>query len=103
MLYTWDMKAIKPKRGAKTSQQLERHLKGIANHHRIDILILVAKNPGITLEQIAESLDCNMKTISEHTRRLVQGGLLNKSYQGRKVEHALSPYGLRFYEFITHF
>jgi predicted transcriptional regulator len=97
------VKAIKIKREAKTSRQLERHLKGVANHHRIDILVLVAKNPGITLENIAESLDCNMKTISEHTRRLVLGGLLNKSYKGRKVEHELSPYGLRFFEFISHF
>jgi DNA-binding MarR family transcriptional regulator len=87
----------------KTSKQLERHFKGVANHRRIAILGLVAKNPGITLEEIAESLDCNIKTISEHTRRLVQAGLLNKSYKGRKVEHKVSPYGMKFFNFIDKF
>lgn len=87
----------------KTGKQLERHFKGVANHRRIAILMLAAKNPGITLEQIAEDLDCNLKTISEHTRRLVQAGLLNKDYRGRKVEHSVSPYGKRFYDFLCQF
>ena len=88
---------------AKTAKQLERHFKGMANHRRIAILLLVTKNPGITLENIAESLDCNMKTISEHTRRLVQAGLVNKNYRGRNVEHSISPYGKRFFDFVCQF
>ncbi len=91
------------KTNQKTARQLERHFKGVANHRRIAILALVTKNPGITLEQIAESLDCNVKTISEHTRRLVQAGLVNKEYKGRKVEHEASPYGKRFFNFINQF
>ncbi len=87
----------------KTAKQLERHFKGVANHRRISILLLVRKNPAITLEQIAENLDCNIKTISEHTRRLVQAGLLNKNYTGRKVEHNISPYGKIFCDFIIKF
>ena len=93
------MKTNKP----KTSKQLERHFKGVANHRRIAILLLVARNPNITLEAIAEGLDCNLKTISEHTRRLVQAGLINKEYRGRKVEHQVSPYGKIFYNFISKF
>lgn len=87
----------------KTVKQFERHFKGVANHRRIAILLLVSKNPNITLEAISESLDCNMKTISEHTRRLVQAGLLNKEYRGRKVEHKVSPYGKIFCDFILKF
>ena len=87
----------------KTAKQLERHFKGVANHRRIAILLLVLKDPDITLEAIAENLDCNMKTISEHTRRLVQAGLLNKEYRGRKVEHRVSPYGKIFCTFISRF
>ncbi len=64
---------------------------------------VIHKNDGITLEQIAETLDCNFKTISEHTRRLVQAGLLNKKYQGREVAHSLSPYGKKFIEFTKTF
>jgi len=87
----------------KTAKQLERHFKGMANHHRIEILRLIAKNEGISLESIAGSLDCNFKTISEHTRKLVQAGLVDKKYYGRTVAHTLSPYGKIFCEFITNF
>ncbi len=87
----------------KTSTQLERHFKGIANHRRIDILFLVKNFDGITLEEIADKLKCNFKTISEHTRRLVQAGLLNKKYQGRTVAHSLSPYGKKVIKFIQTF
>lgn len=87
----------------KTAKQMERHFKGIANHRRLEIMLLVAKEPGITLEGIAESLDCNMKTVSEHTRRLVQAGLLDKEYRGRSVVHQLSPYGKMFSKFIETF
>ena len=88
---------------SKTAKQFERHFKGVANHRRIAILLLVSKNSGITLEEIFESLECNIKTISEHTRRLVQAGLLNKEYRGREVEHRISPYGKIFCDFINKF
>ncbi|MBI2632825.1 MAG: winged helix-turn-helix transcriptional regulator [Parcubacteria group bacterium] len=87
----------------KTAKQLERYFKGAANHRRINILFLIAKSNGMTLEEIAESLNGNIKTISEHTRRLVQAGLLNKKYEGRKVEHSLSPYGEQFVNFAKRF
>jgi len=87
----------------KTSKQLERYFKGMANHRRLDILRLVAKRDGLTLEGIAEILNCNLKTISEHTKRLVQAGLLNKKYQGRSVTHSLSPYGKMVIEFMKKF
>ena len=99
MLYNGHMKTNK----IKTSKQLERHFKGVANHRRIAILLLVSKNPDINLEEISENLDCNFKTISEHTRRLVQAGLLNKEYMGRKVGHKVSPYGKIFCDFISKF
>jgi len=82
---------------------MERHFKGVANHRRIEILSLVAQNAGITVEEITDSLGCNFKTISEHTRRLAQAGLINKEYRGRTVIHTLSPYGKIFYDFIKKF
>jgi len=87
----------------KTPKQLQRYFKGAANHRRLEILLLVAGNNGITLEKIAETLKCNIKTMSEHTRRLVQAGLLNKKYHGRAVAHSLSPYGKNFVRFIKTF
>ena len=77
----------------KSSKQLERHFKGAANHYRIAILILLKRRPGCTLEEIADILNGNIKTLSGHTGKLVAAGLVNKKYQGREVLHSLSPYG----------
>jgi len=87
----------------KNEKQLERHFKGVANHHRIAILRLIEKNEGITLDGITQKLNANFKTMSEHTRKLVYAGLVNKKYKGRAVIHTLSPYGKRFLAFIKSF
>ena len=87
----------------KTAKQMERHLKGIANHYRIEILLLVASSNGLTLEDIAKGIGANEKTIGEHTRRLYQAGLINKAYRGRFVRHTLSPYGKMFVNFLKLF
>ncbi len=87
----------------KTAKQFERYFKGVANHHRIAILHLVSKNEGITLDGIAGHLGRNFKTISEHTRKLVHSGLLNKNYKGQNVVHSLSPYGIKFLKFMQLF
>jgi predicted transcriptional regulator len=87
----------------KTSKQLERHFKGVANRRRIQILTVIAAHPQITLEEISGELHCNFKTISEHTRRLVIAGLVNKNYRGRKVEHDLSPYGIKIFTILKTF
>lgn len=87
----------------KTTKQMERHLKGISNHWRIAIILLLNDKKALILERIVEELDMNEKTASEHTRRLVQAGLINKRYLGRTVEHTLSPYGKVFASFLKTF
>ena len=87
----------------KTAKQMERHLKGMANHYRIEILLLIAERVGISLEDIVETLDANEKTIGEHTRRLYNASLINKKYRGKFVEHTLSPYGKTFVRFLQSF
>ena len=87
----------------KTVKQMERYLKGIANHYRIEILLLIGSCNDITLEDIIEKLGANEKTIGEHTRRLYQAGLINKNYHGKFVEHTLSPYGKIFVRFLKLF
>jgi len=82
---------------------MERHLKGVANYRRIAILFIVADNDGITLDGICGSLGGNVKTVSEHVKKLAQAGLINKSRQGRGIAHSLSPYGKRFLKFIRTF
>ena len=87
----------------KSSKQLERHFKGLANHRRLDILFLIEKNPGILVDGISEELNAKFKTIADHTQKLVQCGLVEKKYQGRAVAHTLSPYGKKFLSFIKTF
>jgi predicted transcriptional regulator len=82
---------------------MELHLKGVANHRRIAILFLIASEEGITVDSISNNLDCNFKTVSEHTRRLLQAGLIEKEYRGRSVKHRLSPYGRIFVNFLSSF
>ncbi len=87
----------------KTAKQMERHLKGMANHYRIEILLLIADQNGITLEGIVRTIGANEKTLGEHTRRLSVAGLVNKKYRGKFVEHTLSPYGKTFVSFLKAF
>lgn len=94
MLYTRNM---------KTAQQLERHLKGVANHWRIEILYTIDKHDGLTLDQVAQEVGGNLKTIAVHTQKLVQAGLVNKKYRGRAVAHSLSPYGKRMLKLLLSF
>lgn len=82
---------------------MERHLKGVSNHYRIAILLLIDRSKNITLEGIVGSLKANEKTIGEHTRRLHNAGLINKSYSGNYVQHTLSPYGKKFVAFLKSF
>lgn len=87
----------------KTTKQMERHLKGMANHYRIAILLLISKQEGITLESIIKELEANEKTIGEHTRRLYRAGLIDKKHRSKFVEHSLSPYGKIFVRFLESF
>ena len=87
----------------KTAKQMERHLKGVANHRRIEILFLVAGEAGINVEGISSRLRCNFKTVSEHVRRLALAGLVEKKYEGNSVKHRLSPYGHIFINFLKLF
>ena len=87
----------------KSAKQMERHLKGVANHRRIEILFLIAQSGATTLEDIIKNIDANEKTVGEHTRRLYQAGLVNKKYRGKFVEHTPSPYGKIFVRFLKSF
>lgn len=89
--------------GKKATHQLERHFKGVANHYRIEILRLVAREDDLRIDEITALLEANVKTISEHVRKLAQAGLVNKERRGRDVCVALSPSGRIFYRFIIRF
>jgi predicted transcriptional regulator len=91
------------KKSSKTAKQMEKHLKGVANHWRISILLLVSENDGLSVEGVSEALNGNFKTISEHLRRLAGAGLVSKKYLGHNIIHSLTPYGKKFTKFLTEF
>jgi DNA-binding transcriptional ArsR family regulator len=70
--------------GART-KRLERMIKGFSNHRRIEILELLAAHPDLCVGEISEKLQIELKTASEHVRRLALAGLVQKRYKGREV------------------
>jgi len=82
-------KSIVRKAGAR-SRRLERVVKGFANHRRIEILELLAKKPEMSVGEISTALEIELKTSSEHLRRLTIAGLILKRHEGREVRHALT-------------
>ena len=81
-------------------RQLERIVKGFANHRRIEMLVLLARTPELSLAEVTEALRINFKTASEHLRRLVQAGLVMKRNEGNFVRHALTPLGKTILKFL---
>ena len=84
----------------RTSKELERITRGVSNHNRIEILFLLTKHAGITADQIAGLLNCNIKTVSGHTQKLAHAGLIDKKYLAQNVQHSLTPRGKKFVEFL---
>ena len=81
-------------------RQLERIVKGFANHRRIQILQLLSDSPELSVTEISEKLKINFKTASEHIRRLAITGLVLKRNQGANVRHKLSPTGNSILKFL---
>jgi len=72
------------------SRRLERVVKGFANHRRIEILELLGKTPEMSVGEISAALEIELKTASEHLRRLTIAGLILKRHEGREVRHAVT-------------
>lgn len=81
-------------------RQLERIVKGFANHRRIEILFLLDKKPELSVNEISKALKINFKTASEHIRRLAIAGLVLKRNQGANVRHKLSSTGENILKFL---
>jgi len=84
----------------KKPRQLERIVKGFANHRRIEILLLLERTPELSLIEISDELRINFKTGSEHIRRLALAGLVMKRNAGSSVRHALTSDGKLTLKFL---
>lgn len=81
-------------------RRLERLVKGFSNHRRIQIMELINDAPELSVMNIATRLKINVKTASEHIRRLAISGLVLKRNRGVNVLHKLSPTGDLILKFL---
>lgn len=77
----------------KSFRELERLVRGFSNHRRIQILSMLKKKPEMSVEEIAEALNINFRTSSEHLRRLAIAGLVMKRNDNTSVRHRLTHRG----------
>jgi len=84
----------------KTKRELERMVKGFANHRRIEIMELLAREPELSVIEVASSLKVNFKTISDHIRRLAIAGLVIKRSDDNSVRHKLTARGVSILKFL---
>jgi len=84
----------------KNFRQLERVVKGFANHRRIEIMNLLDKTPELSVMEIADTLRINFKTASEHIRRLAIAGLVMKRNEGSTVRHTLTVLAKNILKFL---
>jgi len=81
-------------------RRLEGVTKGYANHRRIQIMHLLENNPELSVDEIAENLRVNFKTISAHTKRLAISGLVMKRSDGKSIRHKLTDRGSNILMFL---
>ncbi len=82
------------------SVQKAEVVKGFSNHYRIEILRLLHKHPRLSVEEIADEIGAEYKTMAAHIRRMYTSGLVLKRYRGRRVEHILTKRGLNVLTFL---
>lgn len=80
--------------------RLERVAKGFASHRRIEIMQLLAGEPELSVQEIAERLSINYKTAADHVRRLAIAGLIMKRSDGFSVRQKLTPRGESILSFL---
>jgi DNA-binding transcriptional ArsR family regulator len=92
-------KSVIRRPGART-KRLEKIVRGFSNHRRIEILELLAAHPELCLGEISEKLQIELRTASEHLRRLAAAGLVLKRYAGREVRHGLTERSHHILKFL---
>ncbi len=71
-------------------RKLERVVKGFANHNRLKIIELLAKEPELSVTDIAERMKIGYQNASDHIRKLSIAGLVIKRNEGPSVLHKLT-------------
>jgi len=72
-------------------RRLERIIKGVASHRRLQILDLLHRQPELSVLDISEKLKMGYENASDHVRKMAIAGLLLKRNEGPAVCHKLTP------------
>lgn len=75
-------------------------MRAAGNHRRIEMLVILSDHPELSVSEIAERLQINMKTASEHMRRLTIAGFVMKRSQGKNIRHKITTRGQNVLTFL---
>ena len=84
----------------KSLRELERIIKGVANHRRLQILELLKKEPELSVQEISDKLKSEMKNISAHINKMAIAGLLIKRSDSKSIRHKLTKRGIIILKFV---
>jgi len=78
-----------------TINELERHLRAVANRRRLEIIQLLHRQASLPLYEIAAKIKLSVKTTNKHLNQLLHTGFVAKSRQGLfviyRLENAAKP------------
>lgn len=84
----------------KSNRELEKIVKGFANHRRLEILQLLGREPGLSVQDMSEKLKSEFKNISAHVSKMQIAGLVYKKSHGNMVRHTLTNRGKSILKFV---
>lgn len=88
------------KRNKDGYRNIERVMKGVANHWRVEILTLLNEKPELSVTELASHVKTDFRTLAEHTRKLVNAGLIMKRHDGQSVRHKVTKLGEQVLQFL---
>ena len=84
----------------KTNRELERIIKGFANHRRLQILELLGKEPELSVMEVAQRIKSDIKNVSAHITKMAIAGLVIKRNDINLVRHKLTKRGRSILQFV---
>lgn len=84
----------------KTNRELERIIKGFANHRRLQILELLKREPELSVQEISEKTKSEFKNISAHINKMAVAGLVMKRSDSKSIRHKLTKRGIIILKFV---
>ena len=84
----------------KTNRELERIVKGFANHRRLQILELIGVEPKLSVMEIAQKIKSDPKNVSAHINKMNIAGLVMKRNDVNSIRLKLTKRGKSTLQFV---